>query len=190
MTLEVYFITSNMHKFEEISNFINNRIIIKRAVYPLIEIQDEDIEKVAMNKLLLSNLPYDYAFVEDSGLFIKDLNGFPGVFSAYTFKTIGLEGIIKLMEGINNRHATFVSVIAFKQKEKILVFRGEVEGTIAFDIRGSNNFGFDPIFIPENNKNTFGEMDIHEKSHYSHRTRAYKKFLEYVNHILDTGYPQ
>jgi len=184
MALEVYFITSNMHKFEEISNFINNKIIIKRAFYPLIEIQDNDIEKVAMNKLLLSNLPYNYAFVEDSGLFIKALNGFPGVFSAYTFKTIGLEGIIKLMEGITNRSATFVSVIAFKQGEKILVFKGEVNGTISFDIRGSNNFGFDPIFIPENNKRTFGEMDMNEKSQYSHRTAACKKFLEYINHIL------
>jgi XTP/dITP diphosphohydrolase len=186
MDLEVYFITSNMHKFEEISNFINNKIIIRKAVYPLIEIQDEDIEKVAMNKLLLSNLPYDYAFVEDSGLFIKALDGFPGVFSAYTFKTIGLEGIIKLMEGINNRLATFVSVIAFKQKEKILVFRGEVNGTISFDIRGSNNFGFDPIFIPENNKKTFGEMNMEEKSQYSHRITACKKFLEYVGYILET----
>ena len=127
--------------------------------------------------------PYKAVCVEDSGLFITALNGFPGVYSSYVFKTIGNEGIIKLMEGMDDRGAEFHAIIAVlvitKGGYKIEYMHGAVNGTIAHEPRGTHGFGYDPIFIPDGYKRTFAE-DPNMKNELSHRARATEALIDYV----------
>ena len=171
------FITGNRHKYEEIRKIIP-KIKMLEMKYP--EIQADSLEEVAKYGIeFLKEKIKENFFIEDSGLFIEALKGFPGVFSSYVFKTIGNEGILKLMDGMKDRKARFVSIIAYYDGE-IHMFRGECSGKISFEIRGNKGFGFDAIFIPNGSKKTFGEMDTEEKNKYSHRSKAIKKFKEYL----------
>ncbi|NOZ89276.1 MAG: RdgB/HAM1 family non-canonical purine NTP pyrophosphatase, partial [Crenarchaeota archaeon] len=122
--------------------------------------------------------------VEDAGLFVDALSGFPGPYSSYVYKTIGVHGILRLLEGEENRAARFVSVIAYAGPWGVQLFRGEVKGSIAAEPRGSGGFGFDPIFIPEGADKTFAEMNIEEKNMYSHRARAARKLCSWLEHRL------
>jgi XTP/dITP diphosphohydrolase len=123
--------------------------------------------------------------VEDAGLFIDALSGFPGPYAAYVFKTINNSGILKLMENIADRHAKFQSVIAYCDDQipfKPECFDGESKGQITISERkeqGKSGFGFDPIFQPTGSGKTFAEMTITEKNGYSHRAMAVHKFAEW-----------
>jgi len=179
----IYFITSNRHKYEEIKKIVGYEIEMKNIPYP--EIQASILEEVAKYGIeYLKDKIHDYFFIEDSGLFIKALKGFPGVFSSYVFKTIGNKGIIKLMENVQDRQAEFVSVIAFYDGE-LHIFKGICKGKIAKEIKGSKGFGYDPIFIPNGCEKTFGEMSREEKNKYSHRGMAARKLKEF----LDRAHP-
>ena len=157
------------------------------------EIQSEDLREVAERSVLYAyDVLREPVMVEDAGLFIEALNGFPGPFSSYVYKTIGVEGILKLMRGVEDRRAKFVSVIAFYSPitEPVKFFTGEVEGRISEEARGSKGFGFDPIFIPaEGDGRTFGEMDVEEKNKLSHRARAARKFAEWILRIREVPPP-
>jgi XTP/dITP diphosphohydrolase len=123
--------------------------------------------------------------VEDAGLFLDALEGFPGPYAAYVYKTIHNSGILKLMENLNERHAKFQSVIAYYDNQAICepeCFDGESKGQITITERkeqGKSGFGFDPIFQPEGSSKTFAEMTIAEKNSYSHRAKAIRKFAEW-----------
>ncbi|MCS7364071.1 MAG: XTP/dITP diphosphatase [archaeon GB-1867-035] len=180
VSLELLFVTRNRHKFEEAFNILLPMgIKLKQAPIERIEVQSEDLSEIALigakNAVEVLKRPL---VVEDAGLFIKSLNGFPGPYSSYVYKTIGVDGILKLMENVNDRSAYFKSAVAFCSPDgKCRVFVGEVHGEIAFEARGSGGFGFDPIFIPyESDGLTFAEMSISEKSLLSHRARAFREF--------------
>jgi XTP/dITP diphosphohydrolase len=123
-------------------------------------------------------------FIEDAGFFVdKPLNGFPGVYSSYVFKTIGNEGIIKLIDDFARSKAHFSAVIAFyfKPLDKIFLFEGEIEGKVSKAIRGKGGFGFDPIFIPNIiSDKTFAELSTEEKNKISHRGQALKKLVAFL----------
>ena len=119
--------------------------------------------------------------VEDAGLFIDALGGFPGPYSAYVYSTIGLRGVLKLMEGVEDRRARFESAVAVKTpKGEVEVFVGAVEGVIAREPRGTRGFGFDPIFVPKGYSRTFAEMTIEEKCRVSHRARALRAAAAWI----------
>jgi len=122
----------------------------------------------------------DNVFIEDSGLFVEDLNGFPGVYSSYVFKTIGWGGILKLLEGSENRKAYFESVVGLKMGGEIKVFEGRVEGSIAMEARGDGGFGYDPVFIPRGSEETFAE-NPGLKNEVSHRRKALEKLDSYLS---------
>ena len=115
-TLCVYFGTSNMNKFKEINLIFNKKssLQVRHAPISLVEIQSENLEEIAINSLKTGSREFKDRplFVEDSGLFIKSLGGFPGPYSAYIFGTIGNDGILKLLSGKGNREAFFQSTIA------------------------------------------------------------------------------
>jgi XTP/dITP diphosphohydrolase len=150
--------------------------------FKTLEVQNDNIENIArlsaIDAASKTNLP---VIVEDAGLFIDALNGFPGPYSSYVYRTIGKEGIIKLLEGVNNREAHFKSVVAFcDPKCNVICFEGIVKGKIAMEPRGNSGFGFDPIFEPaEQPGKTFGEMSIENKNRFSHRGKALRKFAEW-----------
>jgi XTP/dITP diphosphohydrolase len=122
-------------------------------------------------------------FVEDSGLFIHHLNGFPGPYSSYVFETLGVDGVLKLMEEAKSRKAEFRSSVAFGVNGKWAAgFSSATEGTIQLSPRGTKGFGFDPIFVPMWTTKTFAEMELKEKTVYSHRAKAVSKLaLWYLN---------
>ncbi len=123
--------------------------------------------------------------VEDSGLYIRALNGFPGPYSSYVYKTIGYFGILKLMEDVTDRGAHFKSVVAFYDGNIYKIFIGTVYGEIINDARGYYGFGFDPIFKPEGStRKTFAEMSLKEKCMYSHRAKSITKFCIWFNKLL------
>lgn len=174
---KIYFATSNKNKFLEAS-----KILEKYGVELILfsfekkELQTTDLGEIALHASLIA---YTYVnapvIVEDSGLFINSLRGFPGPFSSYVYKTIGLQGVLKLLTGIPDRSAYFEAAVALIMPPFERVFKGRVNGRISEEPRGDKGFGFDPIFIPENQEKTFAEMSIEEKNMYSHRARAFEK---------------
>jgi len=175
----LYFVTSNRHKYEEIQKMTRIPIEQKRLGYP--EIQADTLEAVAEFgiEFCYSQLKTP-CFIEDSGLFVDALSGFPGVYSSYVFKTLGCEGILKLLGKNKNRKAHFKSVIAYKTEKETTLFTGEVTGYITETQKGEKGFGFDPLFIPEGKSKTFAQMDAEEKNLYSHRGKAFKTFIKYI----------
>jgi XTP/dITP diphosphohydrolase len=119
--------------------------------------------------------------VEDAGLFVESLGGFPGPYSAYAFRTIGVGGIIALLPpSPQKRGAEFVSSLAYCEPlGEPALFEGRVRGTIASEPRGTKGFGFDPIFVPDGGTKTFGELTMEEKCAVSHRANSMKKFARW-----------
>ena len=146
------------------------------------EIQADTLEEVARHSLeQLLRVVKRPVFVEDAGLFIRSLSGFPGPYSSYVLHTIGNPGILKLMEGVTDRAAAFRSVVAYAAPEQpCLLFTGETLGHITHEIRGTH-WGFDPIFVPaEGDGRTYAEMGDEEKNRLSHRAKALAKLASFL----------
>ena len=179
---KIYFITSNKGKVLEAQNRFSKvkvEIVQKNIGYP--EVQADTLEDVAgfgvryiQNKIV--NEPF---ILEDAGLFIEVLNGFPGVYSAYVYRTIGCQGILRLLKEFDNRKATFRSVFVYKEPiNKSKFFIGECHGKISLEMLGENGFGYDPIFIPDGSDKTFAQMQTDEKNSYSHRGKSLDKLIK------------
>lgn len=118
-------------------------------------------------------------FIDDSGLFVEALKGFPGVYSSYVFKTVGCEGILRLMEGVEDRRARFECCIGYMAPGgEPLMVKGVAQGSISCQMAGTGGFGYDPVFVPEGHTRTYAQMDVDEKNTMSHRGRAMAKFIE------------
>ena len=181
-----YFATGNEHKLEEARAALSQFGIevTKLEDFQKLEIQNLDLAEIASSALaLILSKTSKPVFVEDSGLFIHQLNGFPGPYSSFVFDTLGFEGILKLLEDAKTRKAEFRSSVAFGVNGKWLAnFSSATEGTIQLQPRGENGFGFDPIFVPMWTSKTFAEMELKEKTIYSHRAKAISKLaLWYLN---------
>jgi XTP/dITP diphosphohydrolase len=179
------FATSNINKFFEAQNILEKyRIKLSLLRIEIPEIQDDNIKEIAKTSVLEVSRKIDFPiFVEDSGLFINSLSGFPGPYSAYVQRTIGSQGILRLMKNEKKREAYFQSVIAFKDlKERLIFFEGRVKGNISKKKKGSHGFGFDPIFKPiGSSRKTLGEMTMEEKNHHSHRAESLKNLGEWYS---------
>jgi len=178
---ELYFITSNKGKVKEAKEKLNHldiEIIQLELDYP--EIQASDLKEIALYGLDFCSEKFKSPFfLEDSGLFIEELNSFPGPYSRYVHETIGNDGILKLLLGLSNRNAYFKSVIGLYNNGPI-IFEGVSRGKISNEIIGKSGFGYDPIFMPENSEKTFGEMSTEEKNSYSHRGKALDNMVKYL----------
>jgi len=183
---ELYFITSNKGKFKEAEAKIKHldiELIQLRLDYP--EIQASDLKEIALYGLDFCSERFKSPFfLEDSGLFIDELNSFPGPYSRYVQETIGNDGILKLLLGIINRRAYFKSVVALYDKGHH-TFEGISMGKISNEIRGKEGFGFDPIFIPLESSKTFGEISTEEKNKYSHRGKALDAMVKYLENGVE-----
>jgi len=183
--MRLAFITSNPGKVEEARKYfepLGVEVYQLRFSYP--EVQADTLEEVAEYgvKWLAEKIRGPF-FLDDSGLFVEALNGFPGVYSAYVYKTLGCAGILKLLEGETNRRAYFKSVVAYWDGE-LHLFTGRVDGEITTEPRGSGGFGFDPIFKPDGFDQTFAEMTTEEKNEISHRGRALRAFAQWLRENL------
>ncbi len=177
--MEVLFVTSNRNKVREASSILG--FGVKGCNMELEEIQSSHVEEVAKHKAL-------YAFVklacpvvvEDTGLFIEGLGGFPGPLAKWTINGIGHEGICRVVDRCANRKAYAETCAAFYDGKSLKAFTGSIHGTIAMHPKGHGNFGWDSIFIPAGHRRTFAEMTMKEKAATSMRTRAFLKLGHFL----------
>jgi XTP/dITP diphosphohydrolase len=182
MKTKLIFITGNRGKFLEAKKMLKDSgIELEQADLDITEPQADSLEEVIKKCAEEAFEIIKGSFIiEDSGLFINSLNGFPGVYSSYVYKTIGYEGILKLLSGSVDRSAYFMASLAYANpRGELKIFNGRVDGVITTEARGKNNFGFDPIFKPLSSNLTFAEMSIEEKNKFSHRAKALKAFASW-----------
>lgn len=180
----IQFVTTNEGKFKEVfEKLLEHGVRIEHLDRGYPEIQADSLEKIVRFGAteLDAQVRGDY-FIDDSGLFIDALGGFPGPYSAYVYKRLGCAGILKLMQGVTERSASFQTAFLFRKGGEHHVFRGESLGAIAEEPRGRSGFGFDPIFIPEGETRTFAEMSLKEKNNRSHRALAVDELIAFLKH--------
>lgn len=183
-SFDLFFVSSNYHKYQEAKKILHSfGINLGFLKYDLEEIQSESLEEIASKKAQHAFQKYKKPIiVEDDGLFIDSLHGFPGPYSSYVFKTIGNKGILRLLK--QNRKAKFVSIISFCDDKNSKSFQAKIDGSISKTEIGVG-WGYDPIFIPKNLNNTFAELD--NKNELSHRFKALKKFSNWYLHKLESS---
>ncbi len=153
------------------------------------EIQADTLEEVVKHCLAeLRAKRTDDVIIDDSGLFIDALGGFPGVYSSYVYRTLGCRGILRLLSGSEDRKASFVCIVGCIAGGADIVVSGMVEGSIGFEERGDRGFGFDPIFIPKGYERTFAEMTVEEKNPISHRGRAIRALSSALGRRIEEGW--
>ena len=166
------FVTGNANKVRETGDILG--VTLEQVeVEGIFEMQTQDIEELVNHKCQQA---YDSlkcpVLVEDSGLLFNAWNGLPGALIKWFECTVGCEGIIKMLQPFEDRDATAVCCFAIHDGKNIHTVRGEIEGTIATKIRGSNGFGWDVFFIPDGYEKTFAEMHSEDKNAISHRKKA------------------
>jgi XTP/dITP diphosphohydrolase len=186
----VFFATGNIHKFHEARSILTGLdVAVGMLRLKDTEVQSDSLVEIAQASVLdvfkRCGLP---VIVEDAGLFIEALKGFPGPYAAYAYKTLGNRGLLKLMQNVDDRKAQFKSAIAYCDGGSCapVVFEGEAEGEITVDERvgsGKSGFGFDPIFKPDGCSKTFAEMTLEEKNGFSHRAKAVRKFAGWYKKV-------
>ena len=190
--MRVVFVTGNQNKVAEAHSILSplgfyvEQLFIGGKAPDLVEPQAEEIEEIAKYKLeqavsltMGTEFENEAVLVEDSGLFIDSLSGFPGPYSSFVKETIGLSGILSLMSGETDRGAEFKAVAAVYFKGKIMTCTGICRGFVSENISGDSGFGYDPIFIPEEaNGRTCAQLSPEEKSSISHRGFALKGVSE------------
>ena len=181
--------TGNQHKLAEYAKLLADQKIELRSLrdYPNYPEPEENGATFRENASIKALSACRYcgvpAFADDSGLEVEALDGRPGIHSS-RYAPTDKERIAKLLkelEGVENRRARFVCVIAIAANGEVIeTFEGEVRGTILTAPRGENGFGYDPIFRPDGFDKSFAELMAEEKNRISHRAAAYAKALEFV----------
>jgi XTP/dITP diphosphohydrolase len=188
--MKLIFATNNKHKIREISDLLDDRFkIIGLADVSITEDIPEDADNLADNALFKTRYVHARTglnvFADDTGLEVDALGGAPGVYSARyagTGKSPD-DNIIKLLkelEGVEARKARFRTVIALIFNNNEYLFEGKVEGEIIHERRGTDGFGYDPVFMAEGYDLTFAEIPLSEKNKISHRARAMRKLLAFL----------
>jgi len=188
--MKLLFASSNEHKITEIRQLLPEGFeLISLAEAGFHEEIPETADTIQGNALLKAQFIADKqalaCFADDTGLVIPSLNGEPGVYSARYAGPArdandNMDLVLKKLKGTENRSAYFITVIALWINNEMHVFEGKVEGTILEEKRGTQGFGYDPIFQPEGFDRTFAEMTSAEKNSLSHRGRALKQMMEFL----------
>jgi XTP/dITP diphosphohydrolase len=188
--MKLVFASHNAHKVTEIKAMMPAHIellsLTDLGYHEEIPETSTTIEGNAIQKATyLSDELNCAVFADDTGLIVPTLNGEPGVYSArYAGPQKNANGNMDLLlvklANKTDRSAYFQTVIALVIDGKTHLFEGRVDGEIIKDKRGTEGFGYDPIFIPENKGRTFAEMNADEKNTLSHRGRALEKMLSFL----------
>jgi XTP/dITP diphosphohydrolase len=191
--MKLIFATNNDHKLKEISHLLGNnfQLLNLHDINCTEEIPEpfETIEENASAKAWYIFKKYGHnGFADDTGLEIQALNGAPGVYSArYAGKhkdfEANIQKVLSEMNGISNRRARFKTIISLVIDGNEKQFEGIVNGTIIYEKRGLEGFGYDPVFIPEGFTKTYAEMSLETKNHMSHRAIAFTKLVDYLKTI-------
>src|SRR5688500_17901494 len=182
----ITFVTGNAGKARELREMLaplGVEVVQDARGYP--EVQADTLAEVAeagARHLLASGLRPPF-LLEDSGLFVAALRGFPGVYSRHALDTIGCAGLLRLLADVEreSRSAAFQAHLLYVDGAgRLHGFDGACPGRIADRAAGAGGFGFDPVFAPRGHDRTFAEMDGAEKSALSHRGQAVRAFLAFL----------
>jgi XTP/dITP diphosphohydrolase len=194
--MKIIFASANKNKIKEIKALLPES-------FELLGLEDigitEDIPEpgttIKENSFLKAEYVLDFlkqknetvaVFADDSGLEVEALDSAPGVYSA---RYAGIpkndannnKKLLEELKLVTDRKARFVTVITLIINGEVHYFEGEIKGTIAFEGRGTNGFGYDPLFIPQGYRSTFAELDAEVKNTISHRANAVKKLIAFFN---------
>ena len=177
--MTLYFITGNKGKLAEVQSILGN---VEALDIDLPEIQSLDAHEIIKAKLEEAQKHQVGEFiVEDNSLYLDALNGLPGPFIKWFLKTIGNEGLYKLAASFGNFNAEAKVIIGYSNSAgEISFFEGNTKGTIV-PARGSEGFGWDPIFQPEGYDKTFAELTPEEKNSFSMRRIAVERLKQFLN---------
>ena len=183
--------TQNPNKVIELKRLSHNQLdVISLKDLNIVEDVEETGTSFEENARLKALWAYQQTglpcIADDSGLEITALNNEPGVYSARylgvdTPYTIKNQIILDRMQNQVDRSARFISVVCLVLGvNDVHCFEGVMSGSIDFEAKGSNGFGYDPIFLPENHRLTYAEMDLNTKNDLSHRGQAFRKVIAYL----------
>lgn len=189
--MKLLFCSSNLGKTQEIQYKFGESITIQNLLdIGCTEEIPETADTFAGNALLKARYGYENfkvaCFSDDSGLEVAALDNAPGVYSARyagipKSDSRNMDKLLFELQGVKNREASFKTVIAYIDSYgNTSSFEGIIEGEILEEKRGSQGFGYDPIFLPKGYTKTFAEMNLEEKSNLSHRSIALEKFYSFL----------
>lgn len=188
---KIVFATNNKHKLTEVKALLGSR-------YEILGLKDigcdEEIPETADTlegnalikaKYVVEKYGLD-CFADDTGLEVPALNNAPGVYSAryagpQKSADDNIEKLLNELDGNKNRDAHFRTVIALIRNNEENLFEGKVSGIITNERSGENGFGYDPVFLPDGYDVTFAQMDLKDKNEISHRARAVRKLVKFLN---------
>jgi XTP/dITP diphosphohydrolase len=180
MPSPLLFATSNKNKLREFQEILG--MPVAQVELELTEPQSMDVEEVVKEKAIQAyRMLSKPVLVEDTGLFVRAWNGFPGALVKWAVKSAGTRGIIKMLGGEVDRNATAKTAIAFYDGKSTHIFSGSIEGKISTKVLGKSGFGWDPIFIPLGAEKSFAEMGPAEKNKISMRSMALLKLKRYID---------
>jgi XTP/dITP diphosphohydrolase len=174
------FVTTNPGKVREAEEYLEGLYDVEQLDYDYTEIQSDDLADIAARGAREAFDARDDdvpVIVDDAGLFVKAVGGFPGPYSSYVEDTLGVERVWRVGADLEDRRAAFRCTVAFTDGDTTETFSGAVQGRIVAP-RGDGGFGYDPIF--EHDGETFAEMDTEEKNALSHRGRALAKLADWL----------
>lgn len=180
-----YLATGNPHKVEEIEQALDGTgVSVEQAEVDLDEIDAEDVADVTLRKVMDAYKtiePDGVTIVDDTGLYVDALNGFPGSHASFFLEKCGNDGLLTLMQGKDDREAYFKTCMAIYEPEKddVTLLTGRCGGRITREQRGDEGFGYDPVFVPEGHDRTFAE-DTEHKMQVSHRTQVIEALVDWV----------
>lgn len=191
--MKIVFASNNKNKIKEIKNQLPSEIeLISLEEIGCFEDIPETADTIEGNAILKANYvteKYNFpCFADDTGLEIEALNNEPGVYSAryageHKNTNDNMNKVLDKLKNIENRKARFKTVIALNLNNEQHLFTGVVNGNIGTEKIGTDGFGYDPIFIPENHVITFAEMNLNQKNEISHRGRAVKQLIDFLNKL-------
>ncbi len=190
MKKKLCFATNNAHKLEEIQAILGDSFeLISLAEMGCKEELPETGNTLEANSLQKAQYLSDHyqvnCFADDSGLEVYALGGEPGVDSAHyagpqRSHADNINLLLKNLADKTDRSARFRTVITLIQNGEISQFEGNIKGRIISELRGTEGFGYDPVFVPEGYDTTFAEMSLTEKGEISHRARAFEKLVAFL----------
>ena len=190
-TNELIFATHNANKAKEVKSLLPHLEVKSLSEIGFHDDIPETGSKLEENALIKARTIHKATgkacFADDTGLEVEALGGAPGVYSArYAGEEANSENnmdkLLADLDAMTNRNAQFRTVIAYINSEgKEELFEGSVKGEILKERRGDKGFGYDPIFLPQGEEQSFAEMTAEQKNQLSHRGRAMRKLVGYLS---------
>jgi XTP/dITP diphosphohydrolase len=193
--MQLVFASANLNKIREINALVPESYtvvglpdigITEEIPEPGATIKENSFLKASYVLEFLKNKNQDMAvFADDSGLEVEALHGAPGVYSARYAGIPKNDGannkkLLEELKTVTSRKARFVTVITLMTDNAVYYFEGGINGTISYEARGANGFGYDPLFIPQGYRSTFAELPAETKNTISHRAVAVNKLLAFL----------